>query len=503
MLHLLAALSLSVLPNLALPPENEDKPELPYSELALQFRKNHQIENVQPGNLTLQELLDGDRYRKFTLGLFDIRFLGEALTNKATAKKFVTCATATLDTQRAWVEWNARHHEKYEIILEDFDLLHKWVKSWSTSALSAIGKFPERDIMERLGAGDEVREAHARIEVFMCRAEYMGIRLHDVPDTQILFVPDRITMLQLMCFAGWNSERDQDYYWKEGIIKWTSFWNEETQIIAMDYPGFPIDVEAPGVGAEMNEFEQTGLGQHASEKTATSIFWRYYGNNDALFYEAAMGVNLAISVYKENNVRTGAPVFKNMGASTSAYSVFVPGGNPSGGTLGARGAIAVIIVPLWRETKGRDHYVKPLGKAQKKGKKLARKDKNPNQDSLAHFIIFGPSESQTSYVTAPFFGPFSENKELPEKDFLVDYEDFFRAYSAGFFDWIKKRAGGKDAEANAKLFATLNHRLATRDKSTSFAALMEDIYGLPLSAENGHTDSLEWRFLTYISKGGR
>ena len=62
---------------------------------------------------------------------------------------------------------------------------------------------------------------------------------------------------------------------------------------------------------------------------------------------------------------------------------------------------------------------------------------------------------------------------------------------------------GKDEEANAKQFAELGRRLATRSDGESFDSIIEELYGAPISAADGETDSLEWRFLEYVSKGGR
>jgi len=481
----------------------EDPPELDYAAFAAAFRESHGASNATPGSLPLQGLLNSEAFRKFTLGAFDLRISAEALKDRAVAKNFVLAATASLDAQRHWIDWTAFDHEEYESICEDFDTLRKWVKGWSTSSLATIAKFADRDVMESLGAKGSVVAAHERVQRFMCRGEYLGILRSDAPDTQILFAPDRRSMLQLLCYTGWNLIDSRANYWKPGIEKWTSFWNEETQVIALEYPQYPFDFKHAERGADMNEFEKTGLGQHVSEKVTTSLFWRYFGNNDALFYEAALGVNTAISIYEQNNVRTGAPVFKNSGGSSDPFSVFVPGGNPSGGTLPARGVISIITVPLWRETKGEDNYVKPLGKAMKKGKKLASKDRNPNKDARVHFIVFGKKANDTSYVSAPFFGPAAAEKELPGDEYLVDYEEFFRAYSASFFHWLRTRAVGKGDEQNAVLFAQLNKSLATRDQSTPFHAVIEEVYGVPLSAADGETDSLEWRFLTFISKGGR
>jgi hypothetical protein len=41
---------------------------------------------------------------------------------------------------------------------------------------------------------------------------------------------------------------------------------------------------------------------------------------------------------------------------------------------------------------------------------------------------------------------------------------------------------------------------ATRDKDAPLHAVVEKVYGLPMSAADGTTDSLEWRFLEWLAK---
>jgi hypothetical protein len=504
MLPLLAPAALLLLgPALPALGGDESPPELDYASFAKAFRQAHGAEGAMPGSVSLQAMLEGDEFRAFGLGLFDLRYPAEALVEKETAERFADAALAVLDLQGRWLAWVASDHEDYPAIAEDFELLHKWVGSWSSSALAAIGRYPDVDPLERLGASDSVREALDRVEAFTSNGAFLGLALGREGNTQILFAPNREWMMQLLCFTGWNAGDRRGEYWKGGVEKWTSFWNEETQVIALEYPAFPIDVEHPTKGAAMDEFEKTGLQQHAAVKAAASMFWHYFGSNDALFYEAALGTTLAISVYEQNNVRTGAPVFKSSGGSSQPYSVFVPGGNAAGGTLPGRGAVSIIQVPIWRETKGEDWFVKPLAKAMKKGGKLARKDRHPMKKAPAHFILEGEKEGDTTYVTAPFFGPDAKEKALPEKRYLVDYEEFFRAYRAGFFHWLQTRGAGRDEDENAARFRALNRRLATRDSSTSFSEVVEEIYGVPLSGPNEESDSLEWRYLEYLSKGGR
>ena len=501
MLHLSLGLALAlVTPNASFA---EDSPELDYSSLASADRDEHGV-GGGPGNTTLQAILDTPRYKRFDLGCFDVRVSSKCLVEKEYAQRFAGAALAVVDVQRVWYEWTATGDEGFEATLDAFETLRKWVKGWSPTTLASIGRNDAPDVLGRLGAKENVQAAHAHVEKVMSTGSYLGLGLDSSPTSQILFVPERGEFIETITFTGWNHVDARASYWKKGVEQWTSFWDAETQVVAMEYPSFPVDMKHPERGAPMDEFEKTGVGQHAAEKAAATMFWRYYGTNDALFYEAAMGTMLAIGAFGENNVRTGAPVFKNSGGATQAYEVFVPGGNAAGGTLAARGAISVIETPIWRETLGKDYYVKPLQKAAKLGLKHAKKAKHRNKDKRVHFVLQGPEQHDRSFVTAPFFGPGAENKELPEKAYLEDYEEFFRAYRAGFFAWLRVRGMGKKAEEESiAAFSELARRLAKRAEGDTLEGILTEIYGAPMSTENLEEDSLESRFLTYVSKGGR
>ena len=130
MLNSIAPLALTLISSLISAPLDEKPPELDYSALAAEFRDAHGLNNAQPENITLQDLLDGEHYRKFNLGLFDIRIPGEALKDKQVAKNFVTCALATLDAQHHWVSWTALEHDQFESITNDFIDVRKSFVKW-------------------------------------------------------------------------------------------------------------------------------------------------------------------------------------------------------------------------------------------------------------------------------------------------------------------------------------------------------------------------------------
>ena len=103
-------------------------------------------------------------------------------------------------------------------------------------------------------------------------------------------------------------------------------------------------------------------------------------------------------------------------------------------------------------------------------------------------------------MTAPFLGSFAEGKELPPDDFLDDYEDFFRAYRAGFLFWLREKATGSEEESRTK-FAELVATQARRKIGVPLSDVAQAVYGLPLSDQSGAVDNLEWRYLAWLAKG--
>ena len=508
MLHgLLASLALLASP-LPFPEDEEEPPTLEYATLAQAYLERTGSTGAQPGSLSLQALLDDpEHYRGFQLGLFDVRVPKSSLEERAEADLVAQGAHAIVELQRRFWEWNVDlESDAAKDDAKAFATLGKWVGSWSGYSLDALARDGEDDFLTRLGAKASVREAHARVEEIMSTGAFLGLARPAKPTTQILLVPDRLEMLETLCFTGWNHPDGRGAYWKQGVEQWTSFWDEETQVVALAYPSFPVDFEHLDRGGPMDEFEKTGAQQHTSEKAAASMFWRYYGNNDALFFEAAIAQILTVDVWDENNVRTGAPVFKSSGGSTRPFSVFVPGGNPAGGTVAGRRAVAIIDIPVWREEKAEDYWAKGLKKAMKDGQKLAKKAKDARKnDDQIHFAIEGRKQGDETYVSAPFFGPGAVDKPLPGKDYLMDYEEFFRAYRGAFFYWLRTREGGRDVEANERRFAELLKLLASRPETLSFDDAVAQVYGSPISdaALDEETPTLERRFLEWIEKGGR
>jgi hypothetical protein len=84
---------------------------------------------------------------------------------------------------------------------------------------------------------------------------------------------------------------------------------------------------------------------------------------------------------------------------------------------------------------------------------------------------------------------------------ILDYREFFRAYKCGFTNWLQTESDPKDKAGCEARFRDLLHKMHGRDASEPFEALVQEIYGVPLSAKDGETDTLEWRYLKWLAKG--
>ena len=156
-------------------------------------------------------------------------------------------------------------------------------------------------------------------------------------------------------------------------------------------------------------------------------------------------------------------------------------------------------VSRYRVDGGPDFFVKALQGGQKAGAKLASKNREDplRKDKRVHFALHSFDPVGDTYVTAPFLGLPAEGKPLPPNDFLDDYEDFFRAYRAAFFDWLREHGAGSKVDSEAR-FAELIAKHAARPVGTPMDAVVEEVYGVPLSAPTPETDALEWRFLDWL-----
>ena len=103
-------------------------------------------------------------------------------------------------------------------------------------------------------------------------------------------------------------------------------------------------------------------------------------------------------------------------------------------------------------------------------------------------------------MSAPFLGDEAEDKKVPDDKFVDEYEEFFRAYRSCFSNWLRTQGHPEGKSESPDAFAELLGRARNRGKADTLSSMVLEVYGIPLSAANRDTDSLEWRFLSYLAK---
>jgi hypothetical protein len=450
--------------------------------------------------------LFAEHYVRASLGLVDVSYPTAFLGDKTNADAFKSQCAALVDLQRRFAELLAGKDERASAGLAGAQALATWVKGWKASAFAKAASAKEKDVYSLAGGGDAERAASAELEKLLSNADVIGIAPREIKRLSIVLAPTRRDFVELLGYAGLVDPAQQAALWTESSSGWTSFWIGWNFVLALEYPGWGEDPEFRS-GTPMTKFEPTGREQHTVQNAANALQWLYYGDDDATYLHQAVSMNLAIAVVGEINALEGDVVRGTTGAQTQPYEKFVPGGNPDGGWLPPIPAAPQDMLKdgRWREGKGKDHFAGVLRKYQKEGWKVVSKEKPAKLDPLllkdqeAHFTLLSSDGSKKETVCAPFLGAAANAKPYPSQAVLLDFKEFFRSYKCCFFDWLA-RAGDKDPEAAKTKFRTLVRRSGTKG-GPKFEALVQEVYGVPLSAANGATDSLEWRFLAWLGKG--
>jgi len=249
--------------------------------------------------------------------------------------------------------------------------------------------------------------------------------------------------------------------------------------------------------------------EHTVQQVTQAFVWSIYGDSDALYMNQAQAMIMSIEICGEINALDGDGGRGSTGAHTDPYEKFVPGGNSSGGMLPAIPAAGGDSIKLnaWHEGLGKDAFAGALRKGQKLALKQMGKDSSAGidpvvaKDKNAHFLLSSRDGMKHWAVSAPFLGLPSKTKPYPAQDFIFDYKEFFRAYKCCFYHWLQTMGDKAGAEPSAAKYRELMHALVPREEGKTLDDLVLKVYGVALSAKNGETDSLEWRFLEWLAKG--
>lgn len=480
----LACSALALLALLAGSAPAQDDGLFRFAELAETFRQGRGISAAVDGIDDFQSVLDG-HYVSVQLGVFDVRYPREALGEKGRVADLNGVLAGLVELQTRWLEWAGDGEDGQEAVEDSAKVLLKFLRSAKAPRGSADDG--TNDYLNWLGAGDKVGAALEAFTAAIRSGDATRFPPRRADPARIVLSPTRDDFLQLAGFIGLVDESNRETYWQDGVATWTEFWWFDVQVVAMQYPPSRPDPQSPGEGVSMDAREKTGLRQHVVQRAALGLFDVYLEDGLDPAVELGLAQALVVDLYGENNVRSGGA---NGGRSRDGMQGFVPGGNSSGGALPPANADSP-----WRGDRGSDWFVKVLRSGQKNGAKGAEEGR---REKTAWFRVMGSDDVARGYVRAPFLGSAAAGAPLPDEAFLPDYLEFFRAYKTGFAHWLRTEAGGK--KRSAELFSALLSRLADPEGPAGFEAAVLEVYGVPLSAADDSTDSLEWRFLAWLAK---
>lgn len=469
--------------------------EIPFDELARAFREGR----CEGGaNCTVPEVLA----RKFVhvgLGAFEVHYPTEFLAQKDAPEDLVDVAVGLLDFQRVWIEWLMAGDASSATALADIAALRTWVEAWPARKLSKFGKGGEpADLSDLCEAPAELRAAETRVLEYL-RSEANGLPFPAERRVQLILAPTRLDFMQWVAFAGQLSDDKRKELYSYGVDQWTQFWTGWSLVAAMEYASWNGFDPKFREGKSMKSIQPTGIVEQVTLQAGMALL-KFCVNRDLTHHDNAFVMNIIIEFIGTINTIDGEGQLKESGGKTAPYSKFVPGGNPNGGTLPPRSAQgqSMVVRSSYRKGDGKDHFYSALHKGQKEGAKDAAKQKVARyKDSFAHFLL--KSEGGKCVVTAPFFGADAALQQYPAQEFLTEYGEFFRAYKSAFHHWLRTAGDPASPEASAAKFRLLLQRLDDLRDGLTFDQLAQEIYGAPLSAKNGDTDSLEWRFLASVA----
>lgn len=477
--------------------------DIDFAGLAAEFRAARSAASTGPASV--DAVLAG-HFARLDVGGFEVDYPTEFLAEKKRPDELQEVLIGILDLQRAWLEHLLAKGSERNARLADVEALRDWIAGWKPRALRKLGRAGGAlDLFDALRAPAEVRRAQGRLHELLHDAAALGIAMRDDRPARVVLSPDRLDFMRWLAFAAEVEPSRRGELHVDGCDQWTQFWTGWTLVLAMEYAswsGFDPEFRS---GKSMKSFEDSGLVEQISLQVGMALV-RHCTHRDPLHAENGLVMNFVIDCVGQLNTIDGEGQIGTSGARTQPYSRFVPGGNPRGGTLPKRSAAGrnVVVKSQWRRDNGEDYFFGALVKGQKAGAKLARKERKPrHEDELAHFAL--KSSRGKWVVSAPFFGAHAAEQPYPPQAFLTDYGEFFRAYKAGFYRWLRSAAiePAEGQSASLERFRELiQHLDEVRDPGT-YERTFQEVYGVPLSAADGETDSMEWRFLGFLAAGGR
>jgi hypothetical protein len=384
--------------------------------------------------------------------------------------------------------------------------LSRWIDSWSPKDLAQLGPDPALDLGAALARAGRPKSPPAQLSAELAQLlerPWLGLgQEREQERTRIVLVAHRESFVGLACAAGLRDESRRQVLWGSELVDWTFYDLNGTRVVALAFRE-PAGADLLA-GVSMQERNARALEEHVAQMAARSLFELDCGRGLDPMLGGALSNLLVIDEYGEIDTRTDGDL---RGRATQARSQFVPGGRSEGGLLPPLQADG-----RWRLQRGAGYFVDELRASQKSG---ARRGGEP----LSAFELLDDSQRR-ELIRAPILGPQAQGAQGLPPSFELDHAEFLRAYRCAFLHWLQHESAGDQSRAKfASLLAQLvaqrpgpqeEEREAWDDDRgaqgapdetapAEFPALVERIWGVPLSGERIEPTNLEGRFLAWLA----
>jgi hypothetical protein len=454
--------------------------DLVYDELARRWLDQRGLQEASAEELGWPGILE-QRFAHLALGLFDVRLPPRGLQEARSLRELSLTLRALLRLQQGWAGWVAAGAGE-PLLAGEVELLSDWLEGWSVKSFAA-GELEGQDL---LGFAPEAVQGAGRTLTASLRAGKPLGAASELEGAPLAFFPDRGEFVEFACLTGLLDPGLRPAAWAGGLTTWLEFDARGTRLVALQFaqPRSPGDYRN---GVSVGDRNPLALSEHATQVAGRLLLERVYRGALDPALSSAFANELVISIYGELDTRIDGDVRSR---SSQATSVFIPGGNPNGGSLPATSAET-----RWRGTKGKDHFLGVLSQVQRQSGKKA----GAGAARLASFVLLSDTGSEKHVAQAPFLG---SGAKAPPGQFFGDYLELVRAYGVGFLHWLRTEAGGK--KESGVRFAELLAGLGAASTGEELDLLFRRVYGLPLSASSTEKllepPTLEGQFLAWLAK---
>jgi hypothetical protein len=436
---------------------DDPKGALPYEQIAKNYATAIGLGSPEPTAIKYEDVL-GKAFVQIKLGAFDLRFPRADIDKRADELK--ASAMALLVAQEKWLDWLAPAGGDQKQLRDDLKILVNWVKAWKGPNFTKAKEGTEIDLAKVINAPETTQTASQRLFDALARGAALGPAREQAQPVRLIVAPTRKEFAEFIYFFGWITPDQRGLFWLDNAPDWTSAYLLNDQLIALEYAAANRQPTDYSLGTKMDEV----MPQQVVQLAMNALFSAYYGERVTAPFIGGLSMNLVIDAYGEVRTRID-------GDTNSAET-------------------------KWRENGGRDHFLNTLKAAQEEGAKVAKDEKN----KPACFSIRSDDGGQKWAAVAPFLGSASADTKPPPKEFVGDFAEFYRAYKSAFIFWLQTKSQGGE-KASREKFAVLLRKLADPNMTGDFEAVFKEVYdGAPLSGPGADKDTLEGKFLIWLSR---